>query len=458
MHHAVLDLETLDGPFDALKKREWVMFTPYCGDVGTPRFVTANFQGTRRLRITNVRGEIAGSVVLTGRRIPTPPDALENGIDTEPTCRVEIPPEMPAGIYFIEDEWAFVVSRAPASCTVILPVSTMQVFNKWGGRSGYTERKRQRESSRIALHHYSLRRPLARRFATDVLTGFFEWLPRGALGGEEIRFVADYGLARADALAGTKLLLIAGRSEYWSREARKAIDAYVDSGGDMVLLSSETMLHEIRHDNDRIAWLWWGSPEDPNSPVTPYWFDPARAYPLIPSIGPNPGSGGSHKPEAQHHPEWGVYRIHDDRSPLARACGLTLGGTIAMPSMAYYDGLPVRWYKGDVPTLDERALPFHRWTLLAHSFGRETPLKRIGAWFAFQRTPSSGRVVHFGSYAWSTMEGLGGSGPGGARPAEVADATIRLLRSGAELFGPQPEPVPVPLPVRVRSLFQRGRG
>jgi hypothetical protein len=126
--------------------------------------------------------------------------------------------------------------------------------------------------------------------------------------------------------------------------------------------------------------------------------------------------------------------------------------------MAYYDGLPVRWYKGDVPMLDERALPFHRWTLLAPSFGLETPLRRIGAWFAFQRTPTSGRVVHFGTYAWSTMEGLGGSGPGGRRPGEVVDATIRLLRSGAELFGPQPEPVPVPLPVRVRSLFQRGRG
>jgi hypothetical protein len=334
----------------------------------------------------------------------------------------------------------------------------MQAFNDWGGRSEYTERARQRETNhKIPLHHYSLRRPLARRFAVDVLSGFLDWLPRGALAGEQVRFVPDYDLENPDALVGTKLLLIPGRSEYWSRKSRQAMDAYLDNGGDVVLLSSETMLHEIRHEDDRIAWWWWGSPENATSPATPYWYDAARAYPLTPSMGPNPGYGGTHKPQAQHHPEWGVYRVHDDRSPLAKACGLKMGDTIAMPSMAYYDGLPVRWYEGDTPMLDERALPFHRWTLLAYSFGRDTPLRRIGAWFAFQRAPGTGRVVHFGSYAWSTMEGVGGNGPGGSRPAEVVDATIRLMRSGAEMFGPQPAPVPVPLPVRLRSLVSRRR-
>jgi hypothetical protein len=458
LHRAMLALGAPPGPVDTLRKREWLMFTPYCADAGASRLIIASFQGKRTLRITNVRGEVVGSAVFRGHRISTPADALENGISAEPTCMFEIPLETPAAIYFVDDQWAFVVSRSDGVCTAVLPVSTMQQFNNWGGRSSYTERDRQRlGGERRSLHVCSLRRPLARRFATDVLAGFLDWLPRGALAGENVRFVPDYDLARSDALAGTKLLLIPGRSEYWSRESRKAVDDYVEGGGDMVLLSSETMLHEVRHENQRIVWRWWGSPEHPKMPSTPYWQDTARKYPLLPSIGPNPGHGGTHREEAKQHPEWGEYRMYDLASPLAKACDLTNEERIALPSAVYYDGLPVRWYRGDTPMLDERKLPFHRWTLLAYSYGRTTPRQRIGAWFAFQRAPASGRVVHFGSFAWSMMEGLGGKGPSGARPAEVVDATIRLIRSGAELFASQPGPARVPLRVRFASFFRRSR-
>jgi hypothetical protein len=456
LDHALLELGTPKGPLDTLRKREWIMLAPYCADAGSPRDITAAFSGKRRLRVTNVRGEVVASAPIRGRRIPIPADALENGVGCESTGILKVPLDMPGGVYFIDDQWAFAVSRPQAPCTVVLPLSTMQAFNDWGGRSTYTERQRQREAGRkVALHYCSLRRPLARRFAIDVLAGFLDWLPRGALADEDIRFIPDYDLALPGALAGTRLLLIPGRSEYWTRESRSAVDAYVDQGGDMMLLSSETMLHEVWHEADRMAWRWWGSPEDANSPGSPYWHDSARRYPLIPSIGPNPGHGGTHRADAPKHPEWGGYHVGDARSPVAHACGLVPGEAIPMRSTVYYDGLPVRWYEGDVPMLDERALPFHRWTLLAHSFGRHTPLRRIGAWFAFQRAPGSGRVVHFGSFAWSVAEGIGGKGPAGSRPAQILDATIRLMRSGADLFGPQPGPIPVPLRVRLKSLFRR---
>jgi len=237
---------TRDGPFDTLRKREWVMLAPYCADAGSLRHVTAAFPGRRHLPVTNMRGEAVASVTIEGRRIPSPADALENGVTAEPTGTLELPAGTPAGLYFIDDQWAFAVSRSQGLCTVVLPISTIQAFNEWGGRSAYTERQRQRETGHKApLHHYSLRRPLARRFATDVLAGFLDWLPRRALAGEGIRFIPDYELARRDALAGTRLLLIPGRSEYWTRENRRAVDSYVAGGADMVLLSSETMLHEI---------------------------------------------------------------------------------------------------------------------------------------------------------------------------------------------------------------------
>ncbi len=460
MERGLLCLGATGGVFDSLEGSEWIMFTPYCADAGVPRAVTASFRGKRRLRVTDVTGRALGALKIKGRRIPIPADALEAGVTADPTDSLRIPDDAPGGIYFVDDQWAFVVSRPEASCTAVVPVSTMQAFNDWGGRSEYTERARQREAKhKIPLHHYSLRRPLARRFAVDVLSGFLDWLPRGALAGEEVRFVPDYDLERAGALVGTKLLLIPGRSEYWSRKSRQAIDAYADNGGDMVLLSSETMLHEIRHEEGRNAWWWYGSPEDPRKPATPYWNDRARRYPLLPSIGPNPAYGGSHKPEAKQYPAWGVYRAFDTNSPLAKACGLGPGDSVALPSMVYYDGLPVRRYANEVPVLDERVLTFHRWSLLGYSFGHNTPLRRIGAWFAFQRSPTSGRAVHFGSYGWSTMEGLGGKGPGGARPAEVVDAAIRLIRSGADLFAPQPAADPSPSWLRrLRSAGKRRLG
>lgn len=413
--------------FDSLGPNEWVMVDPFCAEPGQWVDVYASIDGGRHLAITDPLGVPVGAVAIVGSLVALDGHEPEGGVTTAPVARFQIPEDAPSGIFFVDGHWAFMVSgnKRPATQTVVLPITTLQALSDFGGRNLYT----MLAVPNRRVRSYSLHRPLHRRYAMDRMRGFFQWAKTRPAG--TFNYVADYDLARPEVAQSSALLLIIGRSEYWNRESREGFDRLIASGKDAILLSSETMYLEVIGSGSTRDHYAWGNAEDVKHPRSGHWADAARGYPLLPSIGPNPEDGGWYTHAENESLEWGAYTIAG-ASPLSEACGLRRGESLPLPS-TFYDGLPLHGYRpGGVPILGE--LPFHRAVLIGYSYGEQTPKQRIGAWLAFQRTRSSGRCVHFGSYSWSDY-GLTGKTASGRRPIEIVEQTIEALASGKDLFG-----------------------
>ena len=72
--------------------------------------------------------------------------------------------------------------------------------------------------------------------------------------GYEYDVAGDYDLHREpDLLAGRKVLVINGHSEYWSAEAYRAVDRFLEAGGSAIVMSGNTMFWRVSYDQDGSA-------------------------------------------------------------------------------------------------------------------------------------------------------------------------------------------------------------
>jgi SAM-dependent methyltransferase len=162
-----------------------------------------------------------------------------------------------------------------------------------------------------------------------------------------------------------------------------------------------------------------------------HWGKQQSDYALLPSIGPNPFSGGFLTVKAdQEDPGHGTYRVVA-APPALGAAGLEEGSTIPLPSTAY-DGLPLDGYADDgTPIVSPSAVErFDRFQLLAWAGGQDTPKGTIGAFCAFRSGPRSGTCVHAGSMAWTRV--IGSATPQAELAEAVVGAVVAALREGRE--------------------------
>lgn len=164
---------------------------------------------------------------------------------------------------------------------LVLATNTYQAYNTWGGGCLYTGAK-----------EVSFRRPIDRGFVNrpaaaydgrvasiaphgdpghhELLayldehryplwcasSGWHNWERRFVQWAERAGFRVDVAVnADLDTvpglLDGYRLLCSVGHDEYWSWEMRDAIDAFVERGGNHVILSGNTSFWQVRLDHDR---------------------------------------------------------------------------------------------------------------------------------------------------------------------------------------------------------------
>jgi hypothetical protein len=194
------------------------------------------------------------STTVKVRNRAVPATAYSTGCGWPVTYTLKVPVTWPSGLYYAffgNDSNAccvpFVV--APLSRTtgvkvlVQVPVTTAQAYNGYGGKSLYTYNS----SGGVAAPKVSFDRP-----HTDPWNFAFDgWQP------PLVRWLAKNGIA-ADvctsidlhrgtvSLGGYQLLVTAGHDEYWSREMRDRVDAFVAAGGNLAVLSGNTCWWQIR--------------------------------------------------------------------------------------------------------------------------------------------------------------------------------------------------------------------
>jgi hypothetical protein len=176
---------------------------------------------------------------------------------------LEVPADWVSGYYFAHFQLAagpyagrvtttwFLVREAPSSRRAPILVqgspTTWQAYNGWGGGSLYEYNSPGgRRAAKIAFDR-PYDQPLEQRpEALEVpLARFLE------RNGYDVAYQADVDTARSPAsLDGRRVVVVAGHSEYWSKEMRDSFEAARASGIDLAFFGANAAYWQIRYEDD----------------------------------------------------------------------------------------------------------------------------------------------------------------------------------------------------------------
>ena len=286
---------------------------------------------------------------LTGRHFPTPVDAYKAGCGWPVAYCWRLPLEISSGFYkvlsycsrpdggrFVQHHF-FVVRPLPgktsAAALMILPTATWTAYNDWGGANYYLGRDGADGASFSPT--LSLERPWTRGIVwlppeaprvtsarpapwTPPRYAFKEWAFANGFGqsyaaagwaqyDRHFMIWAERQGLRFDMITQTDLQLrpelldqyqctvIVGHDEYWTREMRTNLEAYVDKGGRVARFGAN-FIWQIRLEDDgrkQVCYKYRAAAEDPirdtaeHNLLTSAWEDKAVNWPGATTFGVN---------------------------------------------------------------------------------------------------------------------------------------------------------------------------
>ena len=224
---------------------------------------------------------------------PVPDSAYAHGCGWPTLYTLTVPADWTSGMYEIQlvppdsvpvAHVPFVVRGSPANPNPILilsAVNTAEAYNAFGGKSLYDFNSTEGERSpkvtfdRPYDSHGGLGQP---HFELPLV----RWFERSGFTAD---YATDVDLALDPAiLAGRRLLLIMGHSEYWSASMFDAVESFVDTSGNVAFLSGNTCYYAVRYEDQGRTLVCYKSHDDPmfaSQPesTTVRWRDPPLGRP-----------------------------------------------------------------------------------------------------------------------------------------------------------------------------------
>ena len=369
-------------------------------------FLNPQISGFKNIHIYDLKGNI----ILTFRanvskQIINSSKPWENGFNYEESFKFRIP-NIKSGVYLIENQIPFIVkSKTPRKITLVYPSNTVNAYNSAGGKSAYTYNSSNKEKANIL----SFNRP--RPFnALSYCKEFLIWLNKES--SYDINYICDLDLEDYSEIANSEIIVIPGHSEYWTRQARKNFDRFIDEGGHALILSGNTMYWQVRYTQDKKKMvIYKDHKEDPEIDSllkTDLWNSTFLRYPTSKSIGvsfENGGFGG------KNDEGWDGFKIVNEKSPLLRGTGLSKGSILKLKTNEY-DGAILREYINDLSDESETSyalnldtLNAYRGELIGYDYGYRNR-KTIGTFIVYQRSKNSGIIVNASSTNWCNAEGI----------------------------------------------------
>lgn len=368
----------------------------YPGEKLTVFFDSKEAQELCRLTIYSVSGD---SVYATTSALPAvpqvPEDASENGFGFPVAVEFDVP-DIKSGIYLIEKQIPFIIKTdEPVDVMLVYASNTANAYATSGGKSLYS--KEYRPAS------VSFERPIPLQALAEVCLKWFEKLEDFSIG-----YIADIDLDDLSSFSSATVLVVAGHSEYWTRQARYNFDRFIDFGGHALILSGNTMWWQVRYSTDKKKMICHkdGDLDPVTDPLfkTINWSDPVIDYPILSSIGAHfPLGGYGLKADAG----WDGYKIVEPASPLFEGLDLARGDIISLPSLEY-DGAPVSGYDAEgYPVIDNAILNFDKIELLAFDKGHRVT-DTNATLIVFRKAPTAGIVINTATTDWCSASGMGG--------------------------------------------------
>lgn len=353
----------------------------------------------------------------------------KNGFKFLSNGKVKLPQSLASGIYLIENKIPFIVkSSAAADLTVVYPVNTINAYCNTGGKSLYGFNSENNEAST----QVSFLRPIESTTEYGECVECLKWFP--SLTGYSVNYITDVDLNDYTTFKESKVLVIIGHSEYWTRLARTHFDRFVDAGKHAIVLSGNTMWWHARYTASKDALIChrdaMKDPEPDPSMKTVTWTDPSLQFSIVKSIGADfeHGGYGLHDDHG-----WDGYKILNPLSPLLAGLGLNRGDVISLPT-GEYDGAPIKGFDLDgYPLLDNDLLNFEKVELIGFDRGTRAGKETIPTFIVLQRTKTSGIIVNAGSNTWCSGMGIGSTVSGDKIKLITKNAIVKLL-SGQTVF------------------------
>ena len=400
----------------------------YPGEVAELYISTRDTMYNANLGIFDINGNMVESFSIT-----TFPQQInndkpwENGFGFIKTTDFEIP-QIESGIYFIAENFSgtiyknkipFIVKAVGnIDLMIIYPSNTGNAYNAFGGRSLYT-------SPRATTVSF-MRPQYLRHFSIH----FLKWIANQPYN---IGYASDFDIEDEDILKTSKLLLVPGHSEYWSRNARKNFDDFIDQGDNAIFLSGNNMWWQVRYSENGKKMICYKSDDDPiENPLleTIHWFEPSLNFPILKSLGADYYQGGY---GIYNDYGWDGFKIVKPNSPIFSGCNLSFGEIIYMPHVEL-DSAPISHFLDDgTPVIDEPELGFYKIELLAYDLvsGYDDGQMSPGTFIAFQKTENSGVIINTSSTNWC-KEGF--NGMDNNKVKIITTNMIDLLLNDANVF------------------------
>ncbi len=321
----------------------------------------------------------------------------ENGFGYKPTLKIKVPP-LKSGVYLWNDEIPFVVKSTKAKIIVVYSSNTENAYCNAGGKSLYAFNSTEKKPAAIVSFHRPI--PLPRHSEA-----FLKWFCKQKYS--DVGYIIDSDLDNYDEIKNAKLVMIVGHSEYWTLEARRNFDRFIDEGKNGLVLSGNTMWWQVRYHkrlHQLIGYKDYPDPE-PNARLhTINWSNPELGYPIISSIGADFVHAGY---GLKRDNGWDGYKIVAPLSPLLKGVRIKNGEVLKLSSDEN-DGAPLSGFENHQPVIDRSILGFERIELIGYdSTFRITP--GVATWIAFKKTKKSGVVINTASTDWCSHRGMASS-------------------------------------------------
>jgi hypothetical protein len=335
---------------------------------------------------------------------------------------LNVPREWPSGLYvadLLDDDDSpgkygsyihFVVTEdqpgMEANIVVMLPTNTWQAYNTYGRFSLYQHPTLSELGVKLTLdrpHRICGDTDCPSRWESPLVI----WL---AKEGYRADYIANEDLHnQPDLLSHYDLFISAGHDEYWTKEMRDHLDAYLNAGGNLAVLGGNTMFRQVRYENNGRTLVGYKHQKqyDPlygvdNIRVTTDFRAAPVNWPQNSSIGLGwTGWVNNNGGAASQTTELGRYTVYRTSHWLFKDTGLTDGNTLWYEPNAKVevDGAEFVW-QNNLPVVTGRERTPLNFVILGLEPSVGGSLTDGYAMMGMYQHASGGTVFHAGSFGW----------------------------------------------------------
>jgi len=320
----------------------------------------------------------------------------EKGFGYKASLKIKVP-YLKSGVYQWEDRIPIIIKRAKPKIVVVYNSNRENAYNNAGGKSLYSFNSSDFKPAQMV----SFLRPARLPKHAEPFLRWFELQPFADVG-----YIADVDLDNYDTWSNAELLIITGHSEYWTLQARKNFDRFVNEGKNAIILSGNTMWWQVRYNKNKNQMICYKSKED--DPIktkklkTINWNDPRLGYPIAKSIGvefPNAGYG------RKTDNGWDGLKILT-HSPLLEGTNLKKGDILPLQSDET-DGVPLLGFtKEGEPIANKQALGFEKIEIVGYDKVFRLEKEGFATWVVFKRSKTSGIIINTATTDWCSSMGI----------------------------------------------------